>query len=272
MSMLNLKVRYFVDSTPADVPCREENFMRRELDFPLPLEKTALVLIDLWNKHHIDSWIERAAKMARDVTVPLIDRAREVGITVIFAPSPDVLRAVPEKYSVYGGKATAKEPAKMTESAWPPADFVDRRGEYELFRGPRSQFPPIGAHWPDTPVFDMASCIHVRNGDFVVATGDQLHDLCAERGILHLMFAGFATNWCILNRDYGVVRMRTRGYNTMILRDATEGVEFPDTLEKRWATELAIREIEQRHGFSVSNDDFYIACHRLHEERDSSEQ
>ncbi len=54
--------------------------------------------------------------------------------------------------------------------------------------------------------------------------------------------------------------MRGRGYNTIILREATEGVEFPDTLEKRWATQLAIREVEQRHGFSASNADFHVAC------------
>ena len=261
MATLDLKVQYFVDSTPADVPCREENFTRRELEFPLPAEETALVLIDLWNKHHIESWVDRAGRMARDVIVPLINKAREVGITIVFAPSPGVLQEVPDKYSVYQGKGTtAAAQTAPPEATWPPKEFVHRQGEYELFRGPRNQFPPISTHWPDAPVFDMAPCIHVRENDVVVATGEQLHDLCEERGILHLLFAGFATNWCILGRDYGVVQMRARGYNTIIMRDATEGVEFPDTLADRWATELAIREVEQRHGFSASNEDFYAAC------------
>ena len=100
-------------------------------------------------------------------------------------------------------------------------------------------------------------------GDFVVGTGQQLHDLCQERGILHLLFAGFATNWCILGRDYGIRAMRGRGYNTILVRDATEGVEFPDTLTARWATELAVREVEQVHGFSTSMADFYAACTAL---------
>ena len=53
---------------------------------------------------------------------------------------------------------------------------------------------------------------------------------------------------------------RERGYNTILLRDATTGVEFPDTLDGLWATELAIREVEQKYGFSTSNDDFFTYC------------
>ena len=44
---LNLRVRYFQDSTPSDVPCREENFLRREIPMVLPIDRTALVLVDV---------------------------------------------------------------------------------------------------------------------------------------------------------------------------------------------------------------------------------
>lgn len=106
----------------------------------------------------------------------------------------------------------------------------------------------------------MSPHIDVRDGEEVVATGEQLHALAAERGILHLVYAGFATNWCILNRDYGMRAMARRGYNLILLREATAGVEFPDTLEKGWATEMAVREAEQQLGFSAANADFLQAC------------
>ena len=67
--------------------------------------------------------------------------------------------------------------------------------------------------------------------------------------VQHLLYAGFATNWCILNRDYGMRAMAQRGYNMILLRDATMGVEFPDTLAAETATEMAIREVEQQLGF-----------------------
>ncbi len=96
--------------------------------------------------------------------------------------------------------------------------------------------------------------------DTVITTGQQLHDHLTSQQILHLIYAGFATNWCIINRDYGVRAMRDRGYNVVLLPDATTGVEFPDTFDGLWATELAIREVEQKFGFSASNADFFSYC------------
>ena len=262
MATLQLNVQYFQDSTPASVPCREENFVVRELDFALPVEQTALVLIDLWNVHHIDSWIERAEAVTKEAIAPLIGRARECGLTIVQAPSPGVLANFPDKYEVYQGCTPEPEPGPPP--AWPPAEFRSRQGAYACFRGPRDQEPGIGPYWQSlTGQLDISPHIAVEAGDFVVGTGQQLHDLCQERGILHLLFAGFATNWCILGRDYGIRAMRGRGYNTILVRDATEGVEFPDTLTARWATELAVREVEQVHGFSTLMADFYAACAAL---------
>ena len=56
--------------------------------------------------------------------------------------------------------------------------------------------------------------------------------------------------------------MKNRGYNPILLRDATTGVEFPDTLDTLQATELAVREVEQQHGFTATNRDFLAACPR----------
>lgn len=255
MAALVMRVRYFQDSTPQDVPCREENFVRRELVFRLPVAQTALVLIDLWNVHHIDSWIERAEVMTRDVIVPLIEKARAAGLTIIHAPSPQITA----KHGVLADK-----PPPQAAPTWPPAEFRARKGEYEVFRGPRQQPPGIDIYWKDLdPLLDISPHVRVEPSDFLIATGQQLHALCEQRGILHLLVAGFATNWCILGRDYGVRAMSARGYNVILLRDATEGLEFPDTLERRWATELAIREVEQVWGFSASNDDFFAACGSL---------
>ena len=94
-------------------------------------------------------------------------------------------------------------------------------------------------------------------------TGQQLHELLEERRILHLIFAGFATNWCVLGRDYGIRSMSRYGYNIVLLRDATTGVEFPDTYDNLFTTEIAIREVEQQYGFSASNADFFAAVEGL---------
>ena len=44
----------------------------------LPLEQTALVLVDLWDNHFIESWLERAARVTREEVVPVIEAARRI--------------------------------------------------------------------------------------------------------------------------------------------------------------------------------------------------
>jgi len=249
MATLNLSVRYFQDSTPEGVPCREENFIRREVEMALPLRQTALVLVDVWDNHFIESWLERAGRMTQQSVVPVLAKAREVGMTVVHAPSPPIA----ETYEQLK-RHTPASPSPVTD--WPPAEFRARVGEYAAFRGPRSQPPGI----PDIPELGLSPLVEVLEEEFVVATGQQLHELAREQGIMHLIYAGFATNWCILNRDYGMRAMAQKGYNMILLRDATAGVEFPDTVDACFATEMAIREVEQQLGFSVANGDFFTAC------------
>ena len=253
MCTLELPVRYFQDSTPEGVPCREEHFIRRELIMVLPVEQTALVLVDVWNVLHIESWLERAKRVTREAVGPALATARQGGLTIVHAPSPEVAGRYPQLWR-------HAPPPRTAAPDWPPVAFRRREGEYAAYRGPRNQPPGIGLHWdPLAPHLDVAPEIEMREEDFVVATGQQLHELLRDRGVLHLLYAGFCTNWCVLGRDYGIRAMGARGYNVILLRDATMSVEFPDTLDRMLVTEIAIREVEQQHGFTASTEDLLTA-------------
>lgn len=191
MKTLNLRVRYFQDSTPADVPCHETAFIRREFEMPLPVEQTALVLVDLWNVHFIESWIERPKQVTVECVVPVLDAARRVGLTIVHAPSPLVAAQYPQLQ-----RHTQPEP--HVASAWPPSDFRSREADYAIYRGGRSQPPGLGVHWDQLAAqLSVSPAIEVKTEEFVIATRKQLHELLEERGILHLLLAGFATNWCV---------------------------------------------------------------------------
>ncbi|MDP6115393.1 MAG: cysteine hydrolase family protein [Planctomycetota bacterium] len=252
-----LRVRYFQDSTPEGTPCVESNFIRREIDMPLPHEQTALVLVDLWNIHFIESWLERAKRVMEEKVLPMIEAARKAGMLVVHAPSPPVAAQYPE----HRPEVPPKPVMPTVGPDWPPSEFRARQGDYEAYLGPRSQPPGIGFRWnPMKDQLNISPSVEVVEGEPVISDAHELHHVLARHEILHLVYAGFATNWCLVGRDYGIRNMCGHGYNIVALREATTGVEFPDTVESCFVTEVTIREIEQQYGFSASNQDFEKYC------------
>jgi nicotinamidase-related amidase len=95
--------------------------------------------------------------------------------------------------------------------------------------------------------------------DAVVATGQELHELLTERRVALLFYVGFATNICVLHRDYGVLAMGARGYLPILLRDCTIGIESGDTLPEMLATRAAIHDVERRY-YTSTSDQLARAC------------
>lgn len=252
---LEIPCRYYRVFTDLDVPCVEANFHHVERLLSVPVGQAALVLVDVWSTHYIDSWLERAAQVTREKIVPVLEAARQVGMCVVHAPSP----AVAARYGVPERPA----PSAGEKPQWPPDGFrsVYRSGAFSGFG--RGEEPRLGEVWTRySKELDIAEPVRPLSGEAVIGTGDELEALLAGRGILHLFYAGFATNWCVLLRDYGVLAMEQAGYNIILLRDATTGVEFHDTVHDLAATRIAVREIETKHGWSAASADFVAACAR----------
>jgi len=146
---------------------------------------------------------------------------------------------------------------------WPPEDFRKRQGDYEPFAKPKE--PVLEEYYQIIDQRRILPDIEPVEGDFVVASGEQLHRLLRHQQILHLLYAGFATNMCILYRDYGTRAMAARGYNVVLLRDCTLGIEGAETDAQSRLTEAAIRMIEQQTGFSTTSEAVLEACQAVGE-------
>ena len=99
--------------------------------------------------------------------------------------------------------------------------------------------------------------------DYVIATGEQLHRLCRHQEILHLFYAGFAANVCVLYRDYGTRAMAQRGYNVILLRDGTCAIEANSTLQDERLLKAAILGIEMFVGSTTTSQALLNACKTL---------
>jgi len=214
----------------------------RRAVWELDAAAAALVLVDVWDDHTVASHRERALAIVRERIAPLLAAARAGGLAVIHAPSPDA--AVPlawgQRFRHRLAAWTLHHTRRLLERPdWPPRAFRRRTGPWTTCtRGPS---PEPASHLRGVPSEALP-----RPGEPVVLSGAALHRALRRRRIVHLFYAGFATNLCLhRTRDYSIEAMVRRGYNPILLRDCTTGLETADTVGELLMTRVAIQQIEQ---------------------------
>ncbi len=189
MSTISLQVRYQRHAPDEGEEYIEPNFRRAFLDWELTATEAALVMVDCWSIHPIVTHQQRAAQICTDLIAPVAEACRRAGVRVVHAPSPGQAKLYEQwtKYAcdaeLFGGGGEPPE--------WPPAEFRNREGDYAQFARPTE---PATKKWIDEELENrrIIDCLEPQAGDFVVATGEQLHRLCRHNGVVHLFYCGFA--------------------------------------------------------------------------------
>jgi len=258
MSSITLPVRYCrLDVGPGE-RWEEKNFKPAELTWQIDPKEAALVMVDVWDIHPYTSHRDRSIEITRDRIVPVAQACREAEIAVIHAPSPGQAHKYPQ-WVRYAGDAELGGAGAANTDEWPPAAFRQFKGKYAKYAKPKE---PRRERWLKTqlPKRKIMPVIEPQPDDFVVATGAQLHRLLKHRRILHLFYAGFAANMCVLHRDYGIFAMKKRGYNIILLRDCTTAIENSDTLPTMDHTQTAISIVEMIAGYTTTSDVLIQGC------------
>lgn len=254
-SCLSISPRYYRWHVDPGVDWVETNTEYAHLDWKIPLDQTALVLVDVWEGHYLSDCEARINDITEKHLEPLLTRARRVGMPIIHAPSPDVAK----RQSGWVGLAEAN-PLRATDPDWPPADFRKKEAAFSSYARP---FEPRDS---ELDVLRTDRPIHPRaipaEGEPVVANGEELHQLCKQEGILFLFYAGFNTNCCVLLRDYGTLAMRDRGYEILVVRDCTTGMESYDSQADLLQTNGAVLFLEMFRAYSVTSDEMIAGMER----------
>ncbi|MEJ7692765.1 isochorismatase family protein [Daejeonella sp.] len=225
----------------------ETNTRYANLDWNLPVSQTALVLLDVWQRHYIKETEYRAEKIINDKYLPLLAKVREQGMQVIHAPSPEAAMKHPNWV-----KLVSRVEMNPPKDTWPPVEFRNLSGPYRAYRRPTE---PREAERQALPELTFHPKVTPRANEAVVATGEELHRYCKQKGILFLLYAGFNTNACIISRDYGATQMTNRGYSVSLLRDCTTGMETKETQAKLLQTNGAILLLEMFGQYSITSDE-----------------
>ena len=256
MPDLNLSVRYYALRMARGKRCDEKTFRHATLNWRIPPQEAAVILVDCWDKHYIASHEERSRKITLDRIKPVLEACRTAGVTVVHAPSPPTAKHFPQ-WIRYAGEAEINGAGPTAAPAWPPQGFRQRQGKYAQFAKPKD---PVLDEWLKTHERLIIPEIAPIEDDFVIATGAQLHRLLTHKQILHLFYAGFAANMCVPFRDYGMRAMKDRGYNIILLRDCTSAIEAHSTVADFQLTQDAIINTEMTVGHTCTSAELIKAC------------
>ena len=249
--LLRVKPRYYRWHVDPGQEWIEKNTSYAHLDWEIPMSQAAVVLVDVWDRHYIVDTEARGEEVVQQKIVPLVKACREAGLQLIHAPSPG--RNLAKGHPNYVDLVTDDELDVGKDSEWPPPEFRSKSGPYQKYAKPKEprdkeradRVAGLVMHPDVLPVGDEP----------VVAYGEDLHRYCKQNKILFLLYLGFNTNACILHRDYGTLEMSKRGYEIIMIRDCTTGMESFETQDELWQTRVAVQILEMFGKFSITSEE-----------------
>ncbi|MCC6443269.1 MAG: hypothetical protein IT210_07410 [Armatimonadetes bacterium] len=225
-------------------------------------EHTGVVVMHAWDVGTLEEYpgwyraveyIPRSYEICRSVLPPLLSAVRASGLKLFHVVGGG------DYYEGYAGYRRAVELAgPEPESGFPQAESDPAlQNLYRLkaecsFPGKHNQ-PDISWGAPGV-VFPLEARPEGEEG--IAENGQQLFALCRETGINHLIYAGFAINWCLLLSPGGMADMQKRGVMCSAFRQAVTAVENRETARRELCKELGLWRVALAFGFVFDVDDF----------------
>ena len=209
--------------------------------------ETAIIIVDMWNKHWSWGATERVNIMAPRMNV-VIDTARDQGIQIIHAPSDtmDFYDGHPARSWVLDvPHIEMPDPIEHPDPPQPvdSSDGGSDTGEENGFKAWHRQHPAI----------------EIKDGDAISDNGQEVYNILVQKGIKNLLYMGVHTNMCVLGRSFAIKAMvRSGQFNVALVRDLTDAMYNPfkpPYVSHEEGTQLIIAYIEKFWCPTITSDD-----------------
>lgn len=234
----------------------------------LPLAETALVSMHAWDcgtpetaaaRHRTCEYLPRAARILQTVFPPLLAAARAAGLAVLHVVGGgDYYKTLPGYRQA--ADLAGEEPEFRGDAPHSEANI--------RFRALKDRLGATGARnrealaREDTRL-DFAPEARPLPGEGIAENAAQLNALCRARGVSHLVYIGFALDWCLLTSPAGMRDMARRWYFCSVIRDATTAVENRESARTEAHKEQGLWRVATGYGFVFDAAPFLAALRRL---------
>lgn len=205
-------------------------------------EETAVIVCDVWDKHHSLNAVRRMEEFVPRMN-DVLKNARKRGATIIHSPS-DCMPA----YEDHPARQRARQVASVENKPkdvefWCSKIPAEEQAVYPIDQsdGGADDDPAEQAHWaaelkalgrnPGLPWKMQNDLVEIDSAvDFISDRGDEVWNILESRGIQNVILVGVHTNMCVLGRPFGLRQMARNGKNVVLMRDMTDCMYNP----KRW--------------------------------------
>ena len=201
----------------------------------LAVEKTAVIICDMWDKHWCRGATERVNGLAAEMG-PFVEAARKRGFQIIHAPSETMAfyRDAPQRKRILAiAKVDPPAPLSLFD---PPLPIDDKSGGCDT---PDQFYKAWTREHPG---------IRIDASDVISDDGSEIYSFLRERDIRTLLVMGVHANMCILNRTFAIKRMTSLGIHCILVRDLTDAMynpQDPPHVSHNAGTQLVIEYIEK---------------------------
>jgi hypothetical protein len=240
----------------------------KKADLPMDLSHTALVVMHAWQTgarqeypgwHRAVEYIPRAEEICQTVFPRFLTavRASEMKLFHVVYPGPYCKNYPGYKKSVELAGPEPVKPEKIQVDATAEAlrrfqydhVCVGRHNEEDVIRG----FKNLDFHPESQPMGDEG----------IAENRYQLLGLCKHHQISHLIYVGFAINWCLLLASGGIAEMNQHGLLCSTIRQAVTAVENKETVRRELCKEEGLWRVSVAYGFVYDVDNFIQALSKI---------
>jgi hypothetical protein len=236
----------------------------RTVDVELAPAHTALVVMHAWDCggpqefpgwHRAVEYHPRAERILTDVFPRLLTAVRR-------SPLP-VFHVVGGERDYYSHLPGYRRAAALAGTVPPPAQVSSDSTHQELRRLRAACGFPGMHNAPDIAAgfahLDFAPAARPVGEEGIATSSAQLAGLCLAGGINHLIYVGFALNWCLLMAPGGMVDLARHGCLCSTIREAVTAVENRETARDEREKQQALWRVAVEFGFVFALEDFLPA-------------
>jgi hypothetical protein len=231
-------------------------------DLVFSRKHTALVCMHAWDagtREAYPGWyravpyIPRSCSIGRDVFPRLLSITRKTGLTLFHVVGGgDYYKQEPGYQKAVSLAGTPTEEKLKGVTVDESRRQLDRFRHEKVFPGSHND-PDIEKGFSKLGFLPQAVPLP---GEGIAENGRQLHALCVEHEINHLVYVGFAINWCLLLSPGGMADMQRYGLLCSTIREATTAVENKETARGELCKREALWRVALNYGFVFDLEPF----------------